>query len=85
MSAVNVLSRISKKQPEISADDIAAVMKSMVRFRQRETGEWVAVGFDGNNRFVEIVYLYNEDLDEFLVYHGMTPPSSKTLRELGLI
>lgn len=36
------------------------------------------------NRLVELVYVYDEDDDFFFVYHGMTPPSGKTLRELGM-
>ena len=59
-------------------------MRSMIRYRQRDTGEWLAVGTDSRNRLIELVYLYDEDEDFFLVYHGMTPPSGKALRELGL-
>ena len=29
-------------------------------------------------------YQYDEDEDFFFVFHGMTPPTGKTLRELGL-
>ena len=47
-------------------------------------GEWLAVGLDGRGRLVELVYQYDEDDDFFFVFHGMTPPSGKTLRELGL-
>ena len=56
----------------------------MIRYRQRDIGEWLAVDTDSHNRLIELVYLYDEGEDFFLVYHGMTPPSGKTLRELGL-
>ncbi len=56
----------------------------MIRYKQRNSGEWVAVGTDSRNRLVELVYIYDDEEDLFFVYHGMTPPSSKTLRELGL-
>lgn len=54
------------------------------RYKQRESGEWIAVGTDSRSRLVELVYIYDADDDYFFVYHGMTPPSGKTLRELGL-
>ena len=45
---------------------------------------WLAVGLDGKGRLIELVYQYDEEEDLFFVFHGMTPPSGKTLRELGL-
>ena len=62
----------------------AAAMRGMVRYKQRSTGEWVAVGLDGKGRLIELVYQYDEGDDFFFVFHGMTPPRGKTLRELGL-
>ncbi|WP_273394692.1 hypothetical protein [Thermophilibacter mediterraneus] len=56
----------------------------MISYRQRPTGEWLAVGLDGRGRLVELVYQYDDEDDFFFVFHGMTPPSGKTLRELGL-
>lgn len=35
-------------------------------------------------RLVELVYQYDEEDDFFFVFRGMTPPTGKTLRELGL-
>ena len=63
---------------------VMAAMRSMIRYKQRESGEWIAVGTDSRSRLVELVYIYDADDDYFFVYHGMTPPSGKTLRELGL-
>lgn len=57
-------------------------MRGMSLYKHRPTGEWLAVGLDG--RLVELVYQYDEEDDFFFVFHGMTPPSGKTLRELGL-
>ena len=56
----------------------------MLRYKQRDSGEWIAVGTDSRSRLVELVYEYDDEDDFFFVYHGMTPPSAKTLRELGL-
>lgn len=59
-------------------------MRGMISYRQRPTGEWLVVGLDGRGRLVELVYQYDDENDLFFVFHGMTPPSGKTLRELGL-
>lgn len=84
MSQIGVHPRISRRHPEVSEADVMAAMRSMIRYKQRESGEWIAVGTDSHSRLVELVYIYDADDDYFFVYHGMTPPSSKTLRELGL-
>ena len=84
MSSIGVHPRITRRHPEVSADDVAAAMRGMIRYKQRSSGEWLAVGLDGKDRLVELVYQYDEEEDFFFVFHGMTPPSGKTLRELGL-
>ncbi len=84
MSQMGVHPRISERHPEVSEADVMAAMRSMIRYRQRDTGEWLAVGADSRSRLVELVYIYDADDDYFFVYYGMTPPSGKTLRELGL-
>ena len=83
-SQIGVHPRISRRHPEVSEADVMAAMRSMIRYKQRESGEWIAVGTDSRSRLVELVYIYDADDDYFFVYHGMTPPSGKTLRELGL-
>lgn len=84
MSAIGIHPRVTKRHPEITENDVVAAMRGMIRYQQRSTGEWLAVGFDDGGSLVELVYQYDEDEDFFLVFHGMTPPSGKTLRELGL-
>lgn len=84
MSAIGVHPRITQRHPEVTGEDVAAAMRGMIKYTQRPGGEWVAVGLDGKNRLVELVYQYDEEEDFFFVFHGMTPPSGKTLRELGL-
>lgn len=84
MSQIGVHPRIAQRHPEVAEEDVCAAMRSMIRYKQRSSGEWVAVGTDSRSRLVELVYIYDEEEDLFFVYHGMTPPSSKTLRELGL-
>ena len=84
MSAIVIHPRIAIRHPEVTEEDVIQAIKGMVRYQQRESGEWLAVGFDGKGRLIEIVYLYDSGDDTFFVFHGMTPPSGKTLRELGL-
>ncbi len=84
MSEIGVHPRIAQRHPDVCEEDVVAAMRSMIRYVQRESGEWLAVGADSKNRLVELVYIYDEESDFFFVFHGMTPPSGKTLRELGL-
>ena len=84
LSTIGIHPRISKRHPNVLDEDVLAAMRSMIRYKQRSTGEWIAVGLDGRSRLIELVYNYDEDADFFFVFHGMTPPSSATLRELGL-
>lgn len=84
MSQIGVHPRISRRHPEVAEADVISAMRSMIRYKQRGSGEWIAVGMDSRNRLVELVYIYDADDDYFFVYHGMIPPSGKTLRELGL-
>lgn len=84
MSEIGVHPRITARHPEVKSVDVVAAVRSMLRYRQRVSGEWLAVGVDGKGRLVELVYQYDEEEDFFFVFHGMTPPSSKTLRELGM-
>ena len=84
MSTIGVHPRITQRHPEVAPEDVIAAMRGMIKYMQRPTGEWLAVGIDSKSRLVELVYQYDEDEDFFFVFHGMTPPSSKTLRELGL-
>ena len=84
MSTIGVHPRIHKRHSEITDDDVIAAMRNMIRYKQRESGEWLAVGLDEKNRLIELVYHYDDHDDFFLVFHGMTPPSSKTYRELEM-
>lgn len=84
MSGIGVHPRIMKRHPEIQESDVQAAMRGMIRYQQRSSGEFLAVGVDGNNRLIELVYLYDASDNFFFVFHGMTPPSRKTLLELGL-
>lgn len=38
-------------------------MRSIIRYKQRPSGEWLAVGLDGKSRLVELVYRYDDEDD----------------------
>ena len=84
MSEILVHPRVVRRHPDLSLGDVVAAIRATFRYKQRDSGEWIAVGLDGNNRLVEMVYLYDVSEDTFFVYHAMVPPSRKTLLELGL-
>ncbi len=84
MSEIGVHPRIMQRHPDVCEEDVVVAMRSMIRYKQRESGEWLAVGVDAKVRLVELVYVYDDETDFFFVFHGMTPPSGKTLKELGL-
>lgn len=84
MSDIGVHPRISQRHPDVTEKDVRDAMRGMIRYKQRESGEWLAIGLDERSRLIELVYQYDEAEDFFFVFHGMTPPTGKTLRELGL-
>lgn len=73
-----------RRHPQISDLDVRNAIRSMLCYMQRGSGEYLAVGIDSKGRLIELVYQYSREDDYFFVFHGMTPPSQKTLRELGL-
>lgn len=84
MSKILVHDRVNQRHPEISDSDVIAAVRSMIRYRERDDGHFIGVGFDSKGRFIEMVYLYLEEDDTFFVYHAMTPPSLKSLKELEM-
>lgn len=78
--------RVMERHPEIAPDDIAHAWISRIASATRRTeraDETVVVGFDARGRLLEMVAVELEDGTP-MVFHCMTPPSAKTLRETGL-
>ena len=85
-SSIVVHGRVFERHPEIAPEDIAHAWMSRVATAARRTGhsdQIVAVGFDSHGRLLEMVAVVQEDGTP-LIFHCMTPPSKKTLRETNL-
>lgn len=83
---LTVHGRVMERHPEISPEDVAHAWTSRVASatrRSKVADEIVAVGFDANGRMLEMVAVEQAN-GSVLVFHCMTPPSAKTLRETNL-
>lgn len=79
--------RIMERHPELTPDDIAHAWGNRIASGNRlliDLNQIVAVGFDSRGRMVEMVAVIDSN-GETLVFHAMTPPSTKTLKEVNLI
>lgn len=76
--------RITQRHPEISTEDVTSAFRNVFRFRQRPTGEYIAIGTDSRSRLIELVYIENLLENCVLIYHAQTPPTQKTNAELDL-
>ena len=75
-----ILDRVHERHPELTADDVVAAFRSVMREARRADGAWLAIGLDGRGRDVEMVY--KQIGDRVLIYHAMTPPTKRTLQEV---
>lgn len=83
---VIVLDRVSERHPELSKSDVEKAWDSAIAHMPRFDGrpfEYLAVGFDGNGRAIEMVGR-RTDSGDWVIFHAFTPPTEKALRELGL-
>lgn len=84
---LEISGRIAIKHPEIAPMDVAHAWGNRIAMGIRNQGiapQLVAVGFDASGRMLEMVGVEKEN-GTVLVFHAMTPPSKKTLREVSLI
>lgn len=86
---VRIAPRIHERHPELEDEYVFSAWKNAFVFIERTNVEMygsllVAVGFDASNRMIEMVAVVEENGTVF-VFHAMTPPSKKTMREAGLI
>jgi hypothetical protein len=86
MDRITVHSRVQARHPDISEQDVVAAWSSSIARARRERSErdlYVAIGFDTNGRLLEMVAA--EKNGDYLIFHTKTPPTKKTLTELGLL
>ena len=67
----------------IEDEDVEEAMKNMIKFQQRTSGAFIAVGFDRSGRQLELVYDYDAEDNTFTVFHAMRA-TKKFLSEMGL-
>jgi hypothetical protein len=85
--------RVMELHPELAEQDVIHAVKHEIGSRLRLgtfPAQTAGVGMDGNGRLVEWVKIPldgagGQVMGGWFVYHAMTPPTKKMLREVGLI
>lgn len=80
-----VMDRIPRRHPNISKQDVVVAWNNAIIQAPRQDGrsfECIALGFDGRGRLLELVGRRQNNGD-WVIFHALTPPTAKTLRELG--
>ncbi|MCL1799301.1 MAG: hypothetical protein FWG23_06160 [Eggerthellaceae bacterium] len=87
LDSVIVDKRVHDRHPEIEDFDVLSAWKNAISIVKRETSEkdfLVVVGVDTKSRLLELVAA-EETSGALRIFHAMTPPSEKTLREVGML
>jgi len=84
---IDVNPRISKRHPEILETDVSSAWKNAFVIIERSGVPLpdvvlVALGSDTNGRLIEMVGSVTRS-GAVHIFHAMTPPSKRTLEELG--
>jgi len=85
---IEVNQRVSERHPEIQESDVATAWANVLVVIERSGTSLpdtvlVAVGFDSNGRFIEMVGSVMEN-GIVHIFHAMTPPTKRTLQEVGI-
>ena len=83
MSLVIVHPRIMERHPDLSENDVREAWDNYVRMMMRKEEQTIAIGFDSQGRAIEMVA--KRSGGDYLIYHALTPPTEKALRELGMV
>ena len=84
MGEVFVHPRVHERHPNLSDVDVRSAWDNCIVCRPRldvNPDMYVAIGLDGKNRLVEMVAIKSDE-GNWLIYHALTPPSTRVLREL---
>lgn len=84
---LHVHPRVMSRHPNLTEEDVRSAWINAFVSRSRtaaQTEQQIALGVDGHGKLVELLA---RRLDErgWLIYHAQTPPSKKTLQELGVL
>lgn len=85
MGQIQVHPRVHQRHPEIKDEDAIAAWTMAIRSVARvwkDPDQYVAVGFDGRGRLLEIVAA-RDGVGDWVIFHALTPPTKATMRELG--
>lgn len=76
--------RITERHPEIIDRDVVHAWNHMLKHAQRDIDEdvYIAVGIDLKGRVIEMIARKKNDI--WVVYHALTPPTKKVLKELKI-
>lgn len=79
---VRIHQRVHERHPEIDDGDVETAWENYrfaaVRIPREQE---MRTGYDSHGRYIEMVGVLLAD-GAWLVYHAMTPPSKKTLKEI---
>ena len=87
METTIVHPRIFKLHTDMAEKDVLDAWSNIIHSKTRlgkDPQECIAVGVDGRGRLIEMVAVRLSSGD-MLVFHAMTPPTQKTLKELELL
>ena len=79
--------RVVRLRPDLTEEDVLSAWKNILSsFTRTWTGqrECVAVGVDNNGRLIEMIALRTEN-GSMLIYHALTPPTKKVLKEMRMV
>lgn len=83
---VIVLNRVFLRHPELTIVDVKSAWKARIKTQYRVSDEkpyMVAVGLASNGKPVELIAF--EDGADIVLFHALTPPTKKLLRELRML
>lgn len=83
---VIVLDRVFRRHPELAEPDVRSAWNARIKTQYRLSDErpyLVAVGVASSGRPIELIAF--EDEEDIVIFHALTPPTKKLLRELKML
>lgn len=83
---VIVLERVFVRHPDLTLMDVRSAWEARIKTQYRLSDEkpyMVAVGAASSGRMLEMIAF--EDGSDIVVFHALTPPTKKLLRELKML